>query len=72
MISNWRKSVRSAENATCVEVGWTEDVVGYRDTKQAGQGSVLLFGKPAAARFASMIKTVDVKTAEVETAEAQD
>ncbi|MGH3801992.1 MAG: DUF397 domain-containing protein, partial [Pseudonocardiaceae bacterium] len=35
MIDNWRKSTYSANNATCVETGWADGMVGYRDTKQA-------------------------------------
>ncbi|WP_424187424.1 Scr1 family TA system antitoxin-like transcriptional regulator [Actinokineospora sp. G85] len=35
VIDNWRKSSFSANNATCVETGWIDTTVAYRDTKQA-------------------------------------
>ncbi|WP_433266359.1 DUF397 domain-containing protein [Actinosynnema sp. CS-041913] len=59
MITNWRKSARSANNATCVEVGWSENRVGYRDSKQAGQGPVLVFGKRAGGAFLALIKNLE-------------
>jgi len=53
--TNWRKSTRSAGNSTCVELGWSADQVGYRDTKQAALPDeirpVLLFGKLSAGAF---------------------
>jgi hypothetical protein len=55
LITNWRKSSLSADNSTCVEVGWSTEQVGYRDTKQAGLTDdarpVLLFGKAASHAF---------------------
>ncbi len=40
--SAWRKSSFSAEDANCVEVARSAEVVGVRDSKQAG-GPVLVF-----------------------------
>lgn len=50
MIDNWRKSTRSADNSACVETGWNDAEVGYRDSKDAG-GASLTFGKDAAHAF---------------------
>lgn len=62
MINNWRKSTRSADNSTCVETGWTDSMVGYRDTKQAAlteaERPTLVFGKDAAGAFLNMIKSM--------------
>lgn len=63
MITNWRKSTRSDRPydpiPTCVETGWSGEIVGYRDTKQAAlpdaQRPVLLVGKDAARGFLRMI-----------------
>lgn len=61
MIDNWRKPTRSADNSACVETGWTDSEIGYRDTKQRAlrdaDRPTLVFGKDAAASFLSMIKS---------------
>jgi hypothetical protein len=36
----WRKSTRSASNASCVEVAVTADAVGVRDTKDRDGGTL--------------------------------
>jgi hypothetical protein len=42
--SGWRKSSLSSGGDNCVEVGFGDDgTVGVRDTKQHGQGPVLVF-----------------------------
>lgn len=60
MIDNWRKSTRSADNSSCVETGWTDSEVGYRDTKQRAlpdaERPTLVFGKDAAAAFVRKLK----------------
>jgi uncharacterized protein DUF397 len=59
VIDNWRKATYSANNATCVETGWSDDVVGYRDTKQGRLPAqpTLLFTTQAAHRFVRMLKS---------------
>ncbi|ONI79301.1 hypothetical protein ALI144C_26100 [Actinosynnema sp. ALI-1.44] len=62
MIDNWRKATTSVDNSTCVETGWTEGLVGFRDTKQAsltGDQPKLVFSKDAARTFLTMIKSPD-------------
>jgi hypothetical protein len=57
VIDNWRKATHSVDNSTCVETGWSGDVVGYRDTKQATlpERPTLLFSRTAARAFLAMI-----------------
>ena len=61
MIDNWRTSSFSANNGACVETGWSNDTVGYRDTKQATfptqKRPTLTFSKDAASTFLAMIKS---------------
>jgi hypothetical protein len=45
--ADWRKSSRSGGSNDCVEVSSSDRMVGVRDTKQRGHGTVLEF--PAAA-----------------------
>jgi hypothetical protein len=54
VIDNWRKATFSADNSTCLETGWANGVVGYRDTKQA-DSPALLFSEDAARAFLAMI-----------------
>ncbi len=60
MIHNWRKATASADNSACVETGWTDKLVGYRDTKQADLPEtarpMLVFSTTAAAAFIATIK----------------
>jgi hypothetical protein len=60
VIRNWRKATHSVDNSSCVETGWTDDVIGYRDTKHASlsdaERPTLLFSKDAARTFLTMIK----------------
>lgn len=61
MIDNWRKATYSVDNSTCVETGWADNLVGYRDTKQAAlpddERPTLVFSKDAAGAFLSMVKS---------------
>ncbi|MGH3622319.1 MAG: DUF397 domain-containing protein [Sciscionella sp.] len=61
MIDNWRKATHSADNSMCVETGWADGTVGYRDTKQAAlpddERPTLVFGRDAADAFLSMLKS---------------
>ncbi|CAM3552716.1 DUF397 domain-containing protein [Kibdelosporangium persicum] len=61
MIDNWRKATYSANNSACVETGWADGLVGYRDTKHAALSDdnrpTLLFSKDAARTFLTMIRS---------------
>nr|WP_042181145.1 DUF397 domain-containing protein [Kibdelosporangium sp. MJ126-NF4]CEL14840.1 hypothetical protein [Kibdelosporangium sp. MJ126-NF4]CTQ96529.1 hypothetical protein [Kibdelosporangium sp. MJ126-NF4] len=63
MIDNWRKTTYSADNSTCVETGWSDGLVGYRDTKQSALSEdvrpTLLFSHEAARTFLTMIKSTN-------------
>jgi Domain of unknown function (DUF397) len=62
VIDNWRTSTHSANNATCVETGWADGMVGYRDTKQTAlpdtERTTLVVSKDAAGAFLNMIKSM--------------
>ncbi|MGH3974367.1 MAG: DUF397 domain-containing protein [Pseudonocardiaceae bacterium] len=62
MIDNWRTSTYSANNSMCVETGWADGMVGYRDTKQAAlpdnERTTLVVSKDAAGAFLNMIKSM--------------
>jgi hypothetical protein len=62
VIDNWRTSTHSADNSACVETGWADGMVGYRDTKQAAlpddERPTLMVSKDAAGVFLNMIKSV--------------
>lgn len=56
---DWRKASRSAGSGdTCVETGWTESAVGYRDSKQVG-GPELWFPMSAARVFIAKIVSAE-------------
>jgi hypothetical protein len=61
VIENWRKATFSADNSTCVETGWADGLVGYRDTKQAARPDderpSLVFSSHAANTFLTMLKS---------------
>ena len=52
----WRKSTRSASNASCVEVAVTDEVVGVRDTKDR-TGGTLAFDRDRWNDFLSGLRT---------------
>ena len=55
--SAWRKSSYSAYNGNCLEVAELRpNVIGVRDTKDAGRGPVLVFGAAAWRSFLESIK----------------
>jgi hypothetical protein len=60
IITNWRKSSWSAGGGECVEVGRTDTVVGFRDTKEAHLPAdvrpTLMFGRAAGAAFLASIE----------------
>jgi hypothetical protein len=42
--SGWRKSSLSSAGDNCVEIGFSDDgAIGVRDTKQHGEGPILVF-----------------------------
>lgn len=61
MIDNWRKATYSADNSACVETGWADRMVGYRDAKQAAlpddERPTLMFSRDAADTFLNMIRS---------------
>ena len=55
--ATWRKSSWSTYNGNCVEVAeLSGDLIGVRDTKDAGAGPVLLFSGTAWRSFVSRVK----------------
>lgn len=49
---SWRKSSRSTYTNGCVEVGpFGNGLIGVRDTKQCGEGPMLIFGEAAWGSF---------------------
>jgi Domain of unknown function (DUF397) len=55
--ATWRKSSWSTYNGNCVEVAsLRSDLIGVRDTKDAGAGPVLLFSGQAWRSFVTSIK----------------
>lgn len=58
-ITNWRKSSRSAGDGECVEVGRTDTVIGFRDTKEAHLPAelrpTLVFSRDAGVAFLASI-----------------
>lgn len=54
----WRKSSWSASNGNCVEVATLRhDLVGVRDSKEVGQGPVLIFDGGAWNSFIESVKS---------------
>lgn len=55
--ASWRKSSWSASNGNCVEVAaLRHDLVGVRDSKEVGQGPVLVFDGAAWRSFIESVK----------------
>jgi hypothetical protein len=55
----WRKSTRSNNNGSCVEVRLHTSTVQVRDTKQEGRGPILAFTPVAWSTFIAATKTGD-------------
>src|SRR5690348_11049595 len=55
--ASWRKSSWSASNGNCVEVATLRhDLIGVRDSKEVGQGPVLVFDGAAWRSFVESVK----------------
>lgn len=55
-ITNWRKASASGGSGTsCIETGWTDTMVGYRDSKQVS-GPKLIFPASSARSFLAWIR----------------
>jgi hypothetical protein len=54
--ATWRKSTRSNNGGTCVEVAATRDVVGVRDSKDPA-GPVLVFSPAEWRAFVAEVRT---------------
>jgi hypothetical protein len=57
MRAEWRTSSRSSANSNCVEVGFGDEVVGARDSKNP-VGPVLVF---APARWSAFLGTITAR-----------
>ncbi|NEA42000.1 DUF397 domain-containing protein [Streptomyces sp. SID11233] len=54
----WVKSSYSgADNGNCVEIAFGEAAVPVRDSKRAGEGPVVAFGREAFGRFLDSVRT---------------
>ncbi|WP_026198138.1 DUF397 domain-containing protein [Sciscionella marina] len=60
MITNWRKSSRSDNANQCVELGWTGEIAGARDTAEdqlaAEARPVITASRRAIAAFADALR----------------
>lgn len=54
---SWRKSTRSGSSQSCVEVSAGQRIIGVRDTKQHGGGTVLDFSADAWRAFLTSAKS---------------
>ncbi|WP_216206962.1 DUF397 domain-containing protein [Amycolatopsis aidingensis] len=53
--ARWRKSTRSNGSGACVEVAYTEDAIGIRDSKQLGQGPNLVLSHSTWRSFVRLV-----------------